>query len=115
MIQRAFFCSLILFLVSAPGFAQTSSQAATQPGTAVMPKDPTALMLLAARVNGLAGADRKPWHLKADYQTYDANGKPEDKGTLEEWWAGPKKYKVSYLSNGFSQTEYRNGKDGLIT
>jgi TonB family protein len=80
-----------------------------------MPSDPNALMLLAARVNGLSGADMKPWHLKASYQTFDADGKPKDQGTFEEWWAGPEKYKISYSSAGFNQVQYRNGKDTWMT
>ncbi|HEY3838180.1 MAG TPA: energy transducer TonB [Bryobacteraceae bacterium] len=80
-----------------------------------MPKDPNALMQLAARVNGLGSPDMKPWHLKAAYQTFDADGKPKDQGVFEEWWAGPEKYKLSYSSAGFNQVQYHNGKDTLMT
>ncbi len=79
-----------------------------------MPKDANAAMQLASRVNGLGSLD-KPWHLKADYQTFDADGKPKDKGVFEEWWAGPEKYKVSYTSNSFTQTLYWNDGKGWIT
>lgn len=76
-----------------------------------MPKDPNALMQLAARVNGLGSPDMKPWHLKANYQTFDADGKPKDQGTFEEWWASPEKYKISYTSPSFNQVEYHNGHE----
>src|SRR5690242_19961126 len=98
MIPRVFSCSLILVLACVPGFAQTSTHAATKSGTAALaaatavpaiPKDPNKLMLLAAKVNGL-GSLARPWHVKAEFQTFDPDGKPKDKGTFEEWWAGPK-------------------------
>jgi TonB family protein len=115
------FFGLVFALVSSAALAhgqaanQSTSQASQASATApsasadpVMPKDPNALMQLAARVNGLAGLD-KPWRLKANYQTFDADGKPKDQGTFEEWWAGPEKYKISYTSPGFNQVQYRNG------
>jgi TonB family protein len=74
-----------------------------------MPKDPNALMQLAARVNGLGSPDMKPWHLKANYQTFDADGKPKEQGVFEEWWASPDKYKISYSSLSFNQVRYHNG------
>jgi TonB family protein len=125
MISR-FFPSLILVLASVSGFAQSSSPKAAQSGTGAavaavaapvpaIPKDPKNLMLQAARVNGLSGNDMKPWRLKANYQTFDADGKPKDKGVFEEWWVGPEKWKVSYTSPHFSQTLYRNGKTRLVT
>ncbi|MFZ0662388.1 MAG: energy transducer TonB [Acidobacteriaceae bacterium] len=115
MFPQIFSFSLIVFLASALGFAQNSGPATTQSGGAAvaaasvpaMPKDPKELLLLAARVNGLAGIDR-PFHVKANYQTFDADGKPKDQGVFEEWWAGPEKYKISYSSAGFNQVEYRN-------
>ncbi len=68
-------------------------------------------MVQAARLNGLSGLI-VPWHLEATYQTLDADGKPEDKGTFSEWWAGKEKYKTVYLSSsgGLNLTTYVNGK-----
>ncbi len=48
----------------------------------------------------------KPWHLIATYQTFDDQGKPKDHGNFEEWWAGPDRYKLSYVSSGFNQVEF---------
>jgi hypothetical protein len=128
MVMRRVSFLLIGFLALvpvAPGTAQTSNSsqkaASTAAGAAAgvsvpsMPKDPKDLMLLAAGVNGLGGADVKPWHLKANYQTFDADGKPKDQGVFEEWWVGPEKYKVSYSSASFNQTLYQNGDTKLIT
>jgi len=72
-----------------------------------MPSDPTEQMLLAAKVNGLTGADIQPWHLKASFQWMDENGTVKDKGTIEEFWAGPKKNRVTYTLTGISQTFYQ--------
>lgn len=117
MVRRSGFAVLFFALVS--GLMVASGQAPTQSSSQtnqvavaavdpVMPKDPNAVMLLAARVNGLAGLD-KPWHLKANYQTFDADGKPKDTGVFEEWWAGAEKYKVSYSDPDFHQVQYKNG------
>jgi len=37
-----------------------------------------------------------PWHLKLEIQFYDSKGKPAEKGSVEEWWAGPKQRLISY-------------------
>lgn len=92
--------------------APSASPAAADP---VTPKDPNAAMQLAARVNGLASTDMKPWHLKANYQTFDADGKPKDQGVFEEWWAGPEKWKWSYSGKGFNQARYRDGDKRSMT
>ena len=74
-----------------------------------MPKHPKDQLILAAKVNGLGAAGMNPWHLKASYQMFDADGQPKGQGTFEEWWAGPKKYKISYADPDFHQVLYRNG------
>ncbi|MGB0123706.1 MAG: energy transducer TonB [Silvibacterium sp.] len=104
-------------LLGLAGTIQAAGQAApasevVAPG---MPRDPNALMRLAARVKGLVGADMKPWHLKAAYQTFDWLGGPQDQGTFEEWWAGPERYKISYSSGGFNQVQYTSGEKTSMT
>src|ERR1700758_4583091 len=83
-----FFFSLLWFRVWWRPFGQAAVQSSHQANQAavaavpfdpVMPKDANGMMQLASRVNGLAGMD-KPWHLKANYQTFDADGKPKDQG-----------------------------------
>lgn len=71
-------------------------------------------MLLAAQMNGLGGIN-KPWHVKASYQTFDADGSPKDQGVFEEWWAGPRKAKISFAGKEFSQVEYYDGTKDLVT
>lgn len=85
----------------------TPSAAPAQEASAVaMPKDPKALMLLAAKTNGLNGDDVQPWHLKASFKLYDEQGNVKDQGTYEEFWISPSKYKRTYTSNSFMQTTY---------
>jgi TonB family protein len=86
-----------------------------------MPADPTERMLLAAKVNGLTGAEMQPWHLKASFQWMDENGNVKDQGTIEEWWAAPKKNRVTYTLTGISQSFYqtehgrfRSGSGGVV-
>ncbi len=99
-------------------FAQgaNSASAAGAQSSGTMPNDPGTLLNMAAKVNGLSGPNLHPWHLKASYQTFDLKGKPQDSGTYEEFWISDKKYRSSYTSAGFMQTDiaadghlYRSG------
>jgi hypothetical protein len=45
------------------------------------PSDPKALMLAASKVNNLATAGTKPWHIKASFQLLDDQGTVIDEGT----------------------------------
>jgi len=71
-----------------------------------LPKDPRALLQLAAKSNAIARADIHPWHLKATYTLFDATGSAASQGTFEEWWVSAIKRKTTYGSPTFSQTEY---------
>jgi TonB family protein len=95
--------------------AVAASAAAEPAAVAVIPKNPTDLMVLAAKTNGLAGLNNRPWHVKLMYQTFDADGKPGHIGVLEEWWESAKKYKYIYTAPGFQQTTYRDGKAEVTT
>jgi TonB family protein len=104
-------CLVILALASHTVFAQNAP---------ALPSDPKALLLLAAKSNGLAAPDEQPWHLKATFSLIDATGSVTDQGTFEEFWAGPRKYKIAYESKAFTQTEYvtekgifRSGSKGV--
>lgn len=80
-------------------------------------QDVTALFLKAAELNGLHGDDLKPWHMKVSYQLLDASGQPDDHGTIEDFWAGPKLWKLVVTSTTsklvYLQTQkafYREGE-----
>jgi len=67
----------------------------------------------AAALNSIDDATMKPWHLKLSFQLFDAKGTPTEKGTIEEWWAGPSTHKTVYTSPSYTSTEIRT-KDGLF-
>ena len=92
----------------------TSTAAASAPSANTMPTDPAELMKLAAEVNGLHSDKLAPWHLKLSFQLYDFKGKPTEKGTFEEFWITPKKYKVIYTSKSFNQTEWGTEDGGFF-
>jgi len=84
-------------------------------GSVARAEDTTALFARLQRANDLTRLDDpslKPWHLQANFQLYDAEGKPTEKGTLEEWWAGLKLWKRVYTSPSYTAT-YLSNKDGL--
>lgn len=94
-------------------FAVIAANAQTSPSQ--LPTKPNKLMALAAKVNGLAGLNDRPWHVKFTYQTFDVDGKPDRTGTLEEWWQSAKSYKYIYAAPGFQQTTYGDGKTEVVT
>jgi TonB family protein len=78
--------------------------------------DPSALigrLHSAAALNSIDDVTIKPWHLKLSFQLFDAKGAPTEKGTVEEWWAGPLTHKTVYTSPSYTSTEVRT-KDGLF-
>jgi TonB family protein len=119
---RPFSCGVSLFCLAALGLAclPASSQDAVTPkeaapAAATTPTDPKALMLLAAKTNGLTGPDVQPWHLKASFKLLDEKGNTTDQGTYEEFWVSPTKYKRTFTSAAFTQTLYGVGKSVLLT
>lgn len=71
-----------------------------------MPRDPAEILALGARVNGLSGPDIQPWHIKLQYKTFNSDGSEKDSGSYEEFWISAKKYKRSYISSSFTQTDF---------
>jgi TonB family protein len=100
------FCISLVLSASAGALAQNESPDA--------PNDPNALMLSAAKTNGLAGADMQPWHAKIIYKLFDEQGNFKSQGTIEEFWVSPTKYKVTYASGSLSHAEFGTDK-GLYT
>jgi TonB family protein len=96
-------CIAALSLAAILAFAQDIAPAKDAPA---MPKYPKALMLLAAKSNGLSGDDIKPWHLKVSYQLLDDRGSVKEKGTYEEFWGSPTRYKKTYTDASSTETYY---------
>jgi TonB family protein len=92
-----FICVLI------PGLTQ-------EPAPAPMPRDAKGLMLLATKTNGLSGPDVQPWHLKASYQLFDQQGNSIGKGTYEEFWVSPAKFKQIIASDTLTETRFGTEK-----
>jgi hypothetical protein len=61
-------------------------------------------------LNGLQSVDLLPWHIVVAYDQFDEDGDNINSGVYEEYWAGPKKYKRSYKSDRFNQTDYATDK-----
>jgi hypothetical protein len=61
-------------------------------------------------LNGLQSADVLPWHIVVSYDQFDEDGDNVHSGIYEEYWAGEKKYKRSYKSDDFNQTDYATDK-----
>lgn len=78
-----------------------------------MPKDPAALLDLAANSNGLGGSGMKPWRLKASFEFFDEQGNPGEQGTIEDTWAGPHQSKITYITGADSETDYGSEKGML--
>ena len=109
-------CLAALGMACLPAFAQgAAAPNGAAPAAVTMPTDPKALMLLAAKTNGLTGPDVQPWHLKASFKLLDEKGNISDQGTYEEVWASPTKYKRAFISTAFTQTEYGTDRGILQT
>jgi hypothetical protein len=110
------FLWVALFCFAGPdAWSQTAAPsaptvAAAPTPSAAMPTNPAELMKLAAEVNGLHSDKLTPWHLKASFQLFDFAGKPSEKGTYEEFWVSPTKYKRIYTSPSLTQTEWATEK-----
>ncbi len=70
-------------------------------------------MSLAKQTNGLADPDLKPWHLDVTLQLFDDAGNAAEKGTCEEFWVEPKKFKITYSSAAWARTDYGT-ENGLL-
>jgi TonB family protein len=100
---------ILLWPLESPLAQTTQNIGSNTPGSenaASLPSDPAMLLSLAARANGLEGSDLQPWHIKVSYQMFDTDGDPQNSGTFEEFWASLNKYKRTYTSENFTQTDF---------
>jgi TonB family protein len=98
----------------APGAAPAPSAATVAPPAAAA-VDGNALMMQAAKANGLKGADMQPWHLKASYKILDEQGTQKDEGTFEELWVSSVRYKQTFIGQNYSRTEFGTEKGIVFT
>jgi TonB family protein len=76
------------------------------PARAKAPSDPTDLMKMAAKVNGLHGLNEQPWNLKISFKALGENGYLMDQGTYEETWFSPIKFKRSLIGATQSLSDF---------
>jgi hypothetical protein len=102
--------ALLIGLVTLPVRTARVPQSAQPPSNSIpngaMPKEPAAILSVAAKLNGLRGSSLKPWHIRATYQTFDDKGHPQDSGTYEEYWVSDREYKRSYKNSKFTQADF---------
>jgi hypothetical protein len=75
-----------------------------------IPQDAKEFLVAAQKVNGLEGSGLKPWHVLVSYDKFDEDGDNVDSGTYEEWWVGPKQYRLTYTGPTFTQTAIASDK-----
>lgn len=95
-----------LLLVGLAVFFCVQSRSVAQ---ASVSSSPAALLESLRLNNGLTGPDIRPWHLHGSYKIYNDVGQPDVEGTYEEWWLSPTRYKLSFVSSRFTQTDYADG------
>ena len=112
--RKVYFAVSVLFalaqstIVPAPpeaGGASSQPAPPASPAEVMTPKDPKERMDLARKVNGLQGLD-VPWHLKASYEVFAADGKSSDTGTYEEWRVNAKQYRIALHGSSVSAEMY---------
>jgi len=102
--MKPLFCIAFFCAVATPQFAQQAPAPAVASG---LPKNPRAIFTAAAPYYDFADLALKPWHLKATYQLYDADGKPGEQGNYEYWWASPTLYRSSWTRPSATRTEWQ--------
>jgi TonB family protein len=109
-------CLIASGLPSQPATAQNAAPAPAKAApVAPVATDGKALMLLAAKSNGLTGPDIQPWHAKASFKFFDEKGNVTDEGTYEELWVSRTKFKLSFTEKSFTHTEFGTSKGILLS
>ncbi len=103
---------LIAFCVALAGLPalHAQSSANTLPP---LPKDPLAILKVAAPLYSFNDPQLKPWHLKGTYQLYNENGGPREKGEYELWWVSPNTFRSSWSRPGAMLEEWHTS-DGKV-
>ncbi len=86
--------------------------ASTSPAQGILttpqPTDPKELLKLAMKLNGLAGDNVEPWHLRASFVLFDENGNQTKQWAVDELWINPQKFQRKLgveTTAGFSGVE----------
>jgi TonB family protein len=87
--------------------------AVAQAPAAANSTDTANLLIQAAKSYGLNHPGMQPWRLRVTFQLLDAQGNTTDQGTYEELWGAQFKYKRTYTSTAFTQTQYASPEHGV--
>ncbi len=77
-------------------------------GHAAPAEDASAIAARLQRVDAATSLDAltvAPWHMKMSIQLFDPHGKPTEPGTIEEWWASPQQYRVTWFTPSYKATD----------
>jgi len=95
----------LFFLAVVGGLGGVSACGQGAP-SAELPKDPRAVLAMAAPFYDFSDASMKPWHLKATYQLYDAKGNASSQGTYEYWWVSPTVHRSTWVRDGNAHSDW---------
>jgi hypothetical protein len=56
--------------------------------------------------NGLSAGGLQPWHLVMEYDEFDEDGDNVHSGVIDELWATPRKYRLSYKADNLNETDF---------
>lgn len=79
-------------------FAFASAGAFAQGSIDVDSNGADAAFLAVAKANAITGEGKPPFYLKLSFQIFKMYGSRGEAGTVEEWWAGPGRYRVEVTS-----------------
>jgi hypothetical protein len=72
---------------------------------ASVPSDPKAIIQALRDANGLNMQPSIPWHLQLSWDQFDGDGDSAHSGTIEEFYEGPKRYRIVFKGDSFNETE----------
>jgi Gram-negative bacterial TonB protein C-terminal len=82
-----------------------AAAAAAAQQAASLPSDPKAIIQALRDANGLSLQPIVPWHLQLSWDQFDSDGDNAHSGTIEEFYVGPKRYRIAFKGDSFSETE----------
>ncbi len=78
---------------------------AAQSTSAPLPASPKAILLALKDANGLNPQPSVPWHLQLSWNQYDTDGDNIHSETIEEFYSGPKRFRIVFAGDSFNETQ----------
>jgi TonB family protein len=82
-----------------------AATAAVAQSAVSLPSDPKAIIQALRDANGLSLQPSVPWHLQISWDQFDSDGHNTHSGTIEEFYVGPRRYRIVFKGDSFSETE----------